>query len=115
MEGQKATSMSWLGGGRCPFRGYPHHYQLDDRCPPTAFMILVDAEQIEPVRRGEERDFEKKQVQLPHPVLLEDSDCFRCVYGLVREKEAGLHVKPDTNPLARLAKRRRSPRRKVKR
>lgn len=103
--------------GNCPFRGQVSfqgaalHFPLDERCPATV--------RVHQVRSGHtHRTFEDNDPKKPvidwHgdppaevPLLEKDTYCYTCVHEVVREREAGMNIKPHVSagPSNRLTKR----------
>lgn len=96
---EKIVGIKTVGGSRCPFRGYPFRYHLDERCPTAITVLMVEAEDREAVSGKDGMTWPKIAVQVPIPVLKADTYCHDCVNNFIREKEAGLHIS-DRQPVA---------------
>ena len=79
-------STTEVGDGKCPFRGYPRRYELDDRCPLTVRCEMIQGKSAKP-------DGGYAGVLFPVPILDPGSYCQRCVNEMIREKEAGVDVR----------------------
>ncbi len=80
------ATVAEVGDGKCPFRGYPKRYELDDRCPVTVRCEMIQGKFANP--EGGYEGF-----LFPVPVVESESYCKVCLNDMVREKEAGIDVR----------------------
>lgn len=85
----------YVGGGACPFRGYPFRFPLDSRCPIDVEAITTEAQKTD------------TYAQISIPILRSESYCQSCTKDGVREKEEGYNVRDGRVSATRRRRRRR--------